>query len=146
MKNKYSKYTVLLTVTLMIASIFLSLGVTNIFTGCTGLKEDGNYMRCHWAQNAIALVAGGTACMYLIGIFIKKHAIRKGILIGGIINNIVMIILANNTVIKLCMSKEMHCWTHMKPTVTMISTTIIIIAVINYIFINRLQKLEGASI
>ena len=141
MKDKYRKYSVILTVTLMVVSIFLSFGVTNIFTGCTGLKDDGNYMRCHWAQNAIALVATANACIYLIGIFIKNNSTKRGILIAGIINSVVTIILANNTVIKLCMSKEMHCWTHMKPAVTIISALLIIIGVINYIFTKKLEEL-----
>ena len=141
MKDKYRKYSVILTVTLMVVSIFLSFGVTSIFTGCTGLKDDGNYMRCHWAQNAIALVATANACIYLIGIFIKNNSTKRGILIAGIINSVVTIILANNTVIKLCMSKEMHCWTHMKPAVTAISVLLIIIGVINYIFTKKLEEL-----
>ena len=141
MKDKYNKYSIILTIILMLASIFLSFGVTNIFTGCTGLKEDGNYMRCHWAQNAIALVAVATSGIYLLGIFIKNYSTRKGILIAGIINNVVIIILANNIVIKLCMSRDMHCWSHMKPVVTMISSTIIVIGVIDYVLTTRLEKL-----
>lgn len=141
MKDKYRKYSVILTVTLMLVSIFLSFGVTSIFTGCTGLKDDGNYMRCHWAQNVIVLIAAANACSYLIGVFVKNYSIRRGILITGIINSVVTIILANNIVIKLCMSKEMHCWTHMKPAVTAISVLLIIIGVINYIFTKKLEEL-----
>ena len=128
------KKTTILTGLLVVISIFLSVGSRYIFPGCQGLKENGDFMRCHWAQNAITLVAATNSVIYLFGLITKNTHIRAGMVMAATITNCAVIALANNIVIKLCMSKDMHCFTSMKPMVNIIASVIIILGVIDYIF------------
>ena len=134
MKNKnqknFSKNAWFFLVILMLLSLFLAVGTQYIFPGCTGKMKDGNFMRCHWAQNAIILVASMNALLCLISVIIKDSKIRIGMMISSIIMDIIAIMLASNIVIRLCMNKDMHCWSSMKPMVTLISIIHIILAII----------------
>ena len=128
------KKSLILTIILFLGSVFLSLGTMYIFPGCQGVKDNGDVMRCHWAENAIALIAATNAVIYLVALVIKDLKIRAGMILSTTIMNCAIIALANNIVIRLCMSRDMHCWTAMRPMVTVIACAIIIVGIIDYIF------------
>lgn len=126
MKANLSKY---LSAILVLLSLFLCVGVTHLFTACQGMKDDGSLMRCHSAQEAIAITAGIGAVVYAVAFFVKNLKVRAVLTALSIPFGIASIVFANNMVFLLCMSLDMHCWTMMRPVSIAVSALIILVGV-----------------
>ena len=137
------KASMILTVALIAADIFLCLGVTYIFPAC-GMKDDGTYMRCHWAQQAVMTAAGAAAIAHIAAFFMKDMKIRAGAVLASIPITLSAVLLASNHIIPICMVDNMLCWTRMRPAVIGIGIlTIVIEAVAVWIALKGTKNNEN---
>lgn len=135
----FKKTSNILTIALAVLSAFISVGVVYIFHGCIGM-HDGGFMRCHWAQQAIMATAGVLAVFYGVAFFVKNLSVRLGMLLSTLPVGILLILLANNSVILLCMSPDMHCRTTMQPVTILLSGVLIVVGIIAVIFTHKARK------
>lgn len=136
MSKKISR---ILTLVLAIISVFISIGVVHIFHGCLGM-HDGGFMRCHWAQQSIMVTSAILAVIYMVAFFIKDLNIRLGMLLSSFAFCVLIILLANNTVILLCMSPDMHCRLAMQPVSILLSGLLIVINAIASFITNKARR------
>ena len=128
MENKKIIFTDIL---LIIASAVLALGAAFVFHAC-GPKDDGSFMSCHWAQQAVfglGLVMMIISCMHLGA---KNPRMKMGISLA-IIPVAVYTALVPQFVIKLCMMSSMRCHTTMRPAAAVICVLIVVIAAVDVI-------------
>ena len=134
------KFSKIATAILFVFSIFLSVGVGHLFPACQGMAEHGGVMRCHWAENSVAMVAAILALIYFVAFFVKDMKLRAGMLLASVPVAAGAILLVSNTVILLCMTKTMHCWMVMKPAVTASAAVIVVLAMVNFVITFRTDK------
>ena len=63
---------------LFVLSAALFAGVLTVFAPC-GAKEDGGWMTCHWAGNAVAGVAAVLTALAIMRLFVKDTKARLGL-------------------------------------------------------------------
>ncbi len=112
----------------LLLSIFLAAGVKLLFHAC-GPKEDGTFMNCHTAENAVCTGGIVLAVFFFIILFLRSRK-AAGILSFLAAAGAVGTALLPNTLIHLCMMTDMRCHSIMKPTVVLICAAIAILAVI----------------
>ena len=74
MKNKSAFITDIL---LFLASAFFCTGTKFIFHAC-GKKDDGSYMACHWAEQAVFAIGISIVIISLLVLFIKNRKFKAG--------------------------------------------------------------------
>ena len=122
---------------LLILSSALLLGVLTVFAPC-GPKEDGGWMTCHWAGNAVAGVAAALTACAVARILVGKA--RFGLDFAMI----AMAALATQLpgrLIPLCMMADMRCRAVMKPAATVCA--VLIIAAALWDILARARKAES---
>ena len=127
-------------VCLIILSLFLCIGVQYFFPACQGLKDDGSLMRCHTAQDAIAITAGIGAVLYIVAFFLKNLKARACLVFLSIPLSIATILFANNMVFLLCMSMDMQCWSLMRPITILLSIVIMVVGAVDGVITMRQLK------
>ena len=60
-------------IVLLLLSLALCLGVKLVFHAC-GMKEDGSYMNCHWAEQAVFAVSAGLTITSVLRLFLDRKA------------------------------------------------------------------------
>ena len=125
MKQKINGFDVIL----LALSAALLLGVLTVFAPC-GAKEDGNWMTCHWAGNAVAGAAAVLTALAVMRIFAKDGKARSW-LSAAMIPTALLAALIPGRLIPLCMMPSMRCRAVMSPAVTVLSVLIIAAAVID---------------
>ncbi len=123
-----------------ILNILFFLGAIFVFHPC-GPKDDGTWMTCHWAGNAISLMGAFGTILSIINIFVKNET-KLGLYIANIVIFIGTILIPG-TLINLCMMSDMRCNAITKPCTIVFSIIIILFAVINLITILANQKKSG---
>ena len=123
-----------LDVILFVLSAILLLGVLTVFAPC-GAKEDGGWMTCHWAGNAVAGAAVLTA-LAVMRIFAKDGKARSW-LSAAMIPTALLSALIPGRLIALCMMPSMRCRAVMSPAVTVLSVLLIAAAAIDIVFRRR---------
>ncbi len=103
---------------LFVLALLLALGTPFLFHAC-GPKEDGSYMLCHWAQQAITGTAVVLVLTYGYLWVAKEKPVKRAILILSI-PTILLTMLLPGTLIHMCMSMEMRCQSVMRPSVLVI--------------------------
>ena len=106
---------------LLILSAALCLGVKLLFHAC-GMKEDGSWMNCHWAEQAVFVVSIGltvTACLRLL---LNRQAKAGAALAMSVIA--VMTALLSGVFVRLCMMDTMRCHAVMRPAVIILCALI----------------------
>ncbi len=134
MKNKSAFVTDIL---LFLASIFFSIGVKFIFHAC-GKKDDGTYMACHWAEQAVFAISIAIAVISVIVLVVKNRYFKAGAA-AAVIPCALMAAVIPNNMINLCMMNTMRCHSTMRPFI-IISAVIIIILAIADIVLNTRKK------
>ena len=114
---------------LFVLSAALFAGVLTVFAPC-GAKEDGGWMTCHWAGNAVAGVAAVLTALAIMRLFVKDTKARLG-LSAAMITAALLSALFPGRLISLCMMPSMRCRTVMSPAVTVLSILIIAAASID---------------
>jgi hypothetical protein len=119
------KISVILDAVLCILSALLCFGTKYLFHAC-GPKEDGGWMACHWAEQAVF----GIGLVLLVLSLVMTFAFKDGKTKSGIALSLEAIaalaLVMPNHLISLCMMNTMRCHAVMKPAVIIISILIIL--------------------
>ena len=113
---------------LLACSLCLSVGVKLWFHAC-GPKEDGSFMTCHWAQQAVLVIGCAMTVISLLALILQNGGMRRGLALAAAPCGIGAALIPN-TMIKLCMMTDMHCHAVMKPAVIIAGIAAAVIGVI----------------
>ena len=122
-------------VALLVLSAALLLGVLTVFAPC-GPKEDGSWMTCHWAGNAVAGVAAVLTACALVRLLVGGT--KRG-LDFAMIAAAALATQLPGRLVHLCMMADMRCRAVMTPAVTVLSTLVILVAAADLV----LQRKKG---
>ncbi len=103
----------------------LSIGTHFIFHACE-IKEDGTWMHCHDAQNAVVL-GGSLLTVLLIAAAVVKNKKIRIVLNGAGLIGAAVIFLLPGTLMPMCMMHTMRCYTVMQPFVRIMCALIVIL-------------------
>ena len=134
MKNKKLNIGVSDIVLTVIAAVFL-IGICTVFKPC-GPKEDGGYMTCHWAGQAITGLSAVLLVISVMHMFIPDEKIKQGLSLAVIPVALLAAIIPGR-VISLCMMDMMRCRAVMKPAVMIISVLMILAACFDLVMRGR---------
>jgi hypothetical protein len=123
---------------IFVLSVVLTVGVKLLFHAC-GAKDDGSYMSCHWAEQAVFGVGIVLVLMSAIHIAVRKTDTKKGVSLA-IIPAALLNVFIPNILINLCMMSDMRCRSIMKPAVSVIGIIIAAVAVIDAVMLNKESK------
>ena len=107
---------------LVLSAVFL-IGIRTFFAPC-GPKDDGSWMTCHWAGQAITGIASVLLVISVIHMFVKDAKVKQGLAIAMIPTALFSVILPGN-MIGLCMMNTMRCHSVMRPASIIVSVLVI---------------------
>lgn len=125
-------------VILLVLSAALCLGVKLVFHAC-GPKEDGSWMTCHWAEQAVFAVSIGMMAIAVVRLFLERRE-KAGAAVAMSLMG-VMTALIPNVMIRLCMMNEMRCHAVMHPAVVILSVLTAIAGAADFV----LSRKEGGK-
>ena len=128
------KTTRILSVILLILSAALMLGVKLVFHAC-GAKEDGSWMTCHWAENAVCASGAVMTVISVIALCLKGRA-RAGAAFS-LVPAAVVTALLPQVLIRMCMMNDMRCHAMMRPAVILLCAVIGVLAAVTGVMANR---------
>ena len=108
----------------LLVAAALTLGSLFVFNACPG--EDGKYMACHWAQNAVVLIGSVLVLALLIRVFIPSRDIKTGITLTSFLLSIAAALIPG-VFINLCMMDTMRCHSAFKPSVIAVSAVLAVL-------------------
>ena len=112
-------------IVLPVLSLALTLGVAFGFQPCAA-HEDGSWMTCHWAGQAVLGVGAALSALNLLRFALSAKA-RKGLDLGVIALALLAALLPGR-LISLCMMRTMRCRSVMQPAVLVIAVLITLAA------------------
>ncbi len=124
---------------LLLLSVLLTAGVRLIFHAC-GPKEDGTFMMCHQAEQAV-FAAGIVLCLLSILILVSRKPGIKALLSCTAVLTAAAVMLIPGTLIHLCMMPQMRCRVLMRPSVMVLGTLILAAGVLSAV--KNLRKGKG---
>ena len=107
---------------LVLSAVFL-IGIRTFFAPC-GPKDDGSWMTCHWAGQAITGIAAVLLVISVIHMFVKDAKVKQGLAIAMIPVALFSLILPGN-MIGLCMMNTMRCHSVMCTASVIVSVLVI---------------------
>ena len=129
----------ILDIAAILLSAVLCFGTKFAFHACAP-KEDGSWMACHWAEQAVF----GVGIVMLILSIIMTFCLKDGYSKSGVAVSIAVIstfsVMIPNHLIKLCMMTDMRCHSVMKPAVFILSILILVISVAGFIIHRKEAK------
>lgn len=125
----------------LLLSIFLAVGVKLLFHACNP-KDDGTWMHCHTAENAVCIGGIALASLFLMKLLLRSRK-AAGILSFLAAGCAFVTALLPNTLIHLCMMTNMRCHSTMKPAVIMLSLSIALLAAVDGIL--SFKKTDAAD-
>lgn len=102
---------------LLLFSLALCIGVKCLFHAC-GAKDDGSFMSCHWAEQAVFALSLGMTAGSVLRLFLNRQAKAGAALMLSV--TAVMTALLPGVFIRLCMMQEMRCHAVMRPAVIIV--------------------------
>ena len=99
---------------LLAESVIFSIGTRTFFSPCKEPKEDGSWMSCHWAGNAVFVLSLCLLAMSVVFLLVKSAEMKRGVAAGMIPVALAAAVLPGNA-IALCMMKTMRCHTMLAP-------------------------------
>lgn len=123
---------------LTILSLLLTVGVMLIFPAC-GAKDDGTFMLCHWAGQA---VFGMGIVLTVISVIVLIFGDGRAAA-GASLSTFALAVLTALTpelLIPLCKMPTMQCHTAMRPAVIVISALIAVTAAVNSVIILKRKE------
>ena len=108
---------------LLFFSVVYLVGVLSIFAPC-GPKEDGSWMTCHWAGQAVAGLAAVLVLIALAHLFLADAKIKIGLDIAAVPVSLLATLLPGG-LIHLCMMHTMRCRSVMRPAAAVMSGLVI---------------------
>lgn len=97
---------------LLVIGLAFFVGMLSFLSAC-GPKEDGSWMTCHWACQALRGVAGAMLVLAVLRLLLRPRA-RVGLDLGSIVLALLAVCIPGR-LIGLCMMKTMRCHTVMVP-------------------------------
>lgn len=110
---------------LCVSAVFF-IGMLTVFGPC-GPKEDGTWMTCHWAGQAVAGIAAVLLCLAAAHGIAGDPGVKAGLSIAIIPLSALAIVIPGN-LIGMCMMDTMRCHAVMKPAVLLCSALMILSA------------------
>jgi len=120
-------------VILCILSAVLCFGTKFGFHAC-GPKEDGGWMACHWAEQAVFGLGIVMLVLSIMMTFLLKDGKTKSGIALSLAGMAALALAVPNHLIMLCMMTDMRCHSVMKPAVMIISIFILGFSIAAYIF------------
>lgn len=114
-----------------ILSLTLVFGTAFVFHAC-GQKDDGSWMRCHWAENVVIAIGIALSVLAISRFLISDQKIKAGLSLSFLAFSLLSAFVPG-VVIPLCMIKDMRCHTIMRPSVVVISILIFIVSLVDFI-------------
>lgn len=116
---------------LPVLALALLLGLLFVFSPC-GPKEDGGWMTCHWAGQALKGIASLELVLTLLHL-IPAPDQRKIGLDFALIGTAVLAVCVPGHLINLCMMADMRCRSVMTPAVTVLSVLLIVLSLLDFL-------------
>ena len=126
--EKTRKIKLMDTLLLAVTAVFF-IGVLTAFKPC-GPMEDGSFMNCHWAGNAVAGIALVMLVIAVIHIIAGERGVKTGLSISLIPMSVLAIIIPGR-LISMCMMPSMRCHAVMMPAVIIFSVITIVFAILD---------------
>lgn len=117
---------------LMLSALAFLLGLLFVFFPC-GAKEDGGWMSCHWAGQALKGVAALELVLALFHL-LPAPAERKIGLDLSLIAAALLALLIPGRLIGLCLMASMRCRGLMAPAVTVFSVLLAALALLDLLY------------
>ncbi|MBE6010078.1 MAG: DUF4418 family protein [Lachnospiraceae bacterium] len=134
MKERFS---VLNIVTLIVSVIFLA-GTLSFLKPC-GPQDDGSFMSCHWAGQALAGIAVVLLVMAVLLLLLPSAESKMGAALAMVPVGILAAVIPGG-LIHLCMMETMRCHAVMKPGARCFGIIIAVLAVISAVMSARKAK------
>ena len=119
-------------------SVLLTIGSLTFAAPC-GPHEDGTFMSCHWAGNAVFGLGLVLTAMSAVHIITGNNSVKTG-LAAGLIPASVLAALIPGTFIDICKMDTMRCVSVMRPADIIIAFVITGVAVIDIIIQQRKRR------
>lgn len=116
-------------IVLLVLSVIFFIGSKTFFKACDPM-ENGNWMSCHWANQAITGLAAVLSVIAIIHLFLPNAKLKAGLGISVIPICILTAILPGN-LINLCMMNTMRCHAVMQSATIAFSVVILIAAALD---------------
>lgn len=123
---------------LFILSLALTVGIKLIFPAC-GPHDDGSFMNCHWAEQAVFGSGIALTTVSLIVLIFGSNKVSLGASLA-MIPTAAVTALIPDVFIPLCRMPMMRCHTIMHPAVIVISCLIAVTALVNAAVIIRKKE------
>ena len=128
MKDTNTKKPVTAVLILLVSILFL-IGMMTLLSPC-GPREDGSFMSCHQAGQALRILSGLSVIVSAAALFRPAFARIADILL--VIFGIAAIVIPGN-IIHLCMMPEMRCRAVMKPGAMVFAILLIALAAADFV-------------
>lgn len=122
-------------IAMLVVSIVFCIGIVAFFGPC-GPKDDGAWMSCHWAGQAVAGLAAVLVAISVIHAIVPDAKLKQGLAIAAIPVAVLAAVLPGN-VIDLCMMSDMRCHAVMQPSALIFSILMIAAAVFDILWYRR---------
>ena len=122
---------------LPLVSLAFFLGLLFLFGPC-GAKEDGGWMTCHWAGQALKGVAALELALGLLHLLPGRAGLKQGLDLAIALAAVLALLIPGH-LIGLCVVASMRCRSAMTPAVTVFSVLLLVLAVID-LLIQRKKK------
>ena len=126
-----SKKNIILSAVPAVLSLLLSLGTLTVFRACAA-KEDGTWMHCHTAQNAVVIAAAVLFIVFAVTMIMRSKAARMALFVIGLAGSIVIFFIPG-TIVSMCMMNTMQCYAVMQPFVRVMSAVIAVFSLVGFV-------------
>lgn len=124
-------------VALLILALILCLGSHFVFHACPA-KADGSWMVCHWAERVVTAL-GAVFVILSAARFFFESKVKAGLSLSFIPLSIVTA-LVPGVIVNLCMMKDMHCHTVLRPGVIVLSILICALSVVDILLLQKKKQ------
>lgn len=126
---------------MILLSLLLTIGVKFIFPACAA-KEDGSFMNCHWAEQAVFGAGIALCCISAVVLVTGRSRVSVGAALSAI-PAAAAAALTPDILIPLCMMPTMHCHTVMRPAVMIVSALIAVTAAVHCVIVLKSKTEAG---
>lgn len=105
------------------------LGLLFVFGPC-GPKEDGGWMTCHWAGQALRGLAGALLVIALLHLLPGRAEMKMGLDLATLPLSVLALLLPGR-LIGLCTMASMQCRSVMRPAVTVFAVLLMIVSALD---------------
>ena len=140
--NEKKKSRTIVDLLVLIAGIVMAAGAATFLKPC-GPQEDGSWMTCHWAGQAVLGVSVLICILALICLILPDAKVKTGLSIG-IIGAAALNALLPGFLIQTCLMESMRCNSVMRPGVMVASAVVAALALVN-IIVSAVRSRKGAG-